>query len=150
MNICLYYKPSAHYKRLKHKIPIADQQTNRSGQGTSHGVSQSHPRHPLANSIRQNIGTFVYPISVNAARSEQELATISAAITAHEISSEEQRTAIAAATIYPDSSLPSYNQGEQKLALAYVIVFYMQCNSFLNQFNITPFSRIKCTKDFKL
>ena len=75
--------------------------------------------------MRHNIGTFVYPISVNGTRSEQELATISAVITANEISSEEQRTAIAAATIYPESSLPSYNQGEQKVPLSYTIVFTM-------------------------
>ena len=42
--------------------------------------------------------------------SEQEVATISAAITAREIS-DLQNQAIAAQSVYPDSSLPSYNQG---------------------------------------
>ena len=53
-----------------------------------------------------------HPISNGETSSEQELATISVAIAAREIS-ERQNQAHAAATIYPDSSLPSYNQGYQ-------------------------------------
>ena len=46
----------------------------------------------------------------NDTESENEVATISAAITAREIS-DLQNQVNAAQTIYPDSSLPSYNQG---------------------------------------
>ena len=49
-------------------------------------------------------------VDVGDTESEQEVATISAAITAREIS-DIQNQASAAQSIYPDSSLPSYNQG---------------------------------------
>ena len=55
------------------------------------------------------IGETQY-VDIGDTESEQEVATISAAITAREIS-DIQNQAIAAQSIYPDSSLPSYNQG---------------------------------------
>ena len=64
------------------------------------------------------------PISTSETSSEQELATISVAITAREIA-ERQNQAHAAATIYPDSSLPSYNQGYQ--IFLHNILINLQC-----------------------
>lgn len=78
----------------------------------------------------ENFGGIIYPNNLTGTRSEQELATISAAIAAYELSSQEQQRAAAAATIYPDSTLPSYNQGEQKLPMLYIILLGMQFNSF--------------------
>ena len=57
-----------------------------------------------------NCRGYSFPMTVGDSVSEQEVATISAAITARELS-EHQNQALSAATIYPDSSLPSYNQG---------------------------------------
>ena len=55
-------------------------------------------------------GVYSYPVAAGDTESETEVATISAAITAREIS-DLQNQALAAASIYPDSSLPTYSQG---------------------------------------
>ena len=54
---------------------------------------------------------YAYHADANDVDSENEVATISAAITAREIS-DRRNQALAVAGIYPDSSLPSYNQGK--------------------------------------
>ena len=55
------------------------------------------------------IGDTQY-VDIGDTESEQEVATISAAITAREVS-DLQNQSIATQSVYPDSSLPSYNQG---------------------------------------
>ena len=55
------------------------------------------------------IGETQY-LDIGDTESEQEVATISAAITARE-ASDQQNQGIATQSVYPDSSLPSYNQG---------------------------------------
>ena len=55
-------------------------------------------------------GGYSYPVSAGDNESESEVATISAAIMAREISDQENQKLVAE-SIYPESSLPSYNQG---------------------------------------
>ena len=63
-------------------------------------------------------GVYSYPVAAGDTESETEVATISAAITAREIS-DLQNQALAAASIYPDSSLPTYSQGYEIINFAF-------------------------------
>ena len=65
-------------------------------------------------------GGYAYPVNIGGEEStEQEVATISAAITARE-TNDRQTQDISTATIYPDSSLPSYNQGYYNFLKLYI------------------------------
>ena len=101
---------------------LADSTISENNRGTRHALSG----HTLTNSglgrRNQNIPPnrswlvlpstgYAYHADANDVDSENEVATISAAITAREIS-DRRNQALAIAGIYPDSSLPSYNQGK--------------------------------------
>ena len=74
------------------------------------GVSLGRGVQNFSNHNQWQGGVYPYPVAAGDTESETEVATISAAITAREIS-DLQNQALAAASIYPDSSLPTYSQG---------------------------------------
>ena len=111
---------SSNIPRLYHYL--VDTAIPEDNRGTRHALSG----HTLGNSgsgrRNQNIPPnrswlvlpsrgYAYHADANDVDSENEVATISAAITAREIS-DRRSQALAVAGIYPDSSLPSYNQGK--------------------------------------
>lgn len=111
---------SSNIPRIYHYF--ADTAIPEDNRGTRHALSG----HTLGNSgsgrRNQNIPPnrswlvlpsrgYAYHADANDVDSENEVATISAAITAREIS-DRRSQALAVAGIYPDSSLPSYNQGK--------------------------------------
>ena len=68
-------------------------------------------------------GGYSYPVSAGDNESESEVATISAAIMAREISDQENQKLVAE-SIYPESSLPSYNQGNYSEMVILFITLY--------------------------
>ena len=62
---------------------------------------------------------YAHPVTAGDNESETEVATISAAITARDMT-DLQNQALAAATIYPDSSLPSYSQGNIWIVITHI------------------------------
>ena len=74
------------------------------------GVSLGRGVQNFSNHNQWQGGVYSYPVAAGDTESETEVATISAAITAREIS-DLQNQALAAASMYPDSSLPTYSQG---------------------------------------
>ena len=68
-------------------------------------------------------GGYSYPVSAGDNESESEVATISAAIMAREISDQENQKLVAE-SIYPESSLPSYNQGYTSSNYSQMIILF--------------------------
>lgn len=100
-------------KRHISKFTVTDQGRNeevRRVRFQQPGVSLGRGVQNFSSPNQWQNGEFSHPVAVGDNESETEVATISAAITAREMT-DLQNQALASATIYPDSSLPSYSQG---------------------------------------